>query len=184
MCSICMCLILHESYQGCQLATGSTKSWVLKTVIAQLEHLGRKLGALILSFLLCLKGRYKNKCHITDKMNHLLSLNCSVVPVSFVSNFDKRVALLWGPTLYPCPGWCLKGRLTPSPGGLCCYQWELEMSLLVHLGTDMLACMQYLPSQSWTLVAKECRTLEVRKISTLTNEYVEFFFLLKRHFLQ
>lgn len=81
MCSICMCLILHEANQGCQLAAGSTKSWNLKKVIAQLEHLSRKPGDLILlSFLLCLKGRNKNKCRITDTINHFLSLNCSAVP--------------------------------------------------------------------------------------------------------
>lgn len=112
--------------QGCQLAAGSTKSWILEKVIAQLEHLDRKPGGLIFPFLLFLKGRNKNKCHNTDTMNHLLSLNCSVVHGSFVNNW---VALLWGPALQPCPGWYLKERLIPSPSELCCTQWELEMSI-------------------------------------------------------
>lgn len=73
-----------------------------------------------------LQDRNKNKCRVTDTINNFLSLNCSVVPMSFVNNW---VALLWGPTPHPCPGWCLKGRLIPGPSELCCAQWELGMSL-------------------------------------------------------
>lgn len=166
-----------------------------KKFIPQLEHLGRKHEGLILSFLLCLKVRNKNKCHITDTINHLLSLNYSVVPVSFVNNW---VPLLLGPTLHPCPGWCLKWRLIPSPSELCCSQRELKTSLSCDISACwytwaqmcLLARVQYLPGQqlslSWTLVANECHNLEVRKISSLTNKFVRvcFFFLLKSHFLQ
>lgn len=87
-----------------------------------------------------------------------------------------------GSNTAPLPRLVFEGKADSQP------QWPVLLSvgagnepplchkcLLVYLGTDVLACMQYLPgqqpSQSWTLVAKECHTLEVRKISTLMNEY-------------
>lgn len=136
-----------------------------------------------------LQDRNKNKFHITDTINNFLSLNCSVVPMSFVNNW---VALLWGPTPHPCPGWCLKGRLIPGPSELCCAQWELGMSLpyvtsacwytwgqlCLHACSTCQDSSPASPGHGWQKNVKLSRSEKSVLWQMSTS------FLLKRHFLQ